>query len=259
VVVALNKIDLVSRESQQVLEGAASALDLEPGTLTPLSAKYGTGIERLLTAIVKSEPELVAALGVALPAYRVGLARAAIIKAASTASAIALTPLPILDFFPLIAVQAALVLGIARIYAYNINLARARELLATFGVAWLGRTLFYELSKLGGPPGWVLAAGIAAGTTVALGYAAIAWFERGERLPRRALKDIIRLVSERLREELKNLGARRPGRAPLRARVAEILSDMDGLLSGTPGANPASISPPEEMEPGTQEKPGQHR
>ena len=65
----------------------------------------------------------------------------------------ALAPLPFLDVLPLLALQSSLVLGIARIYKYRITPARARELLATFGLGFAGRTLFQQLSKLGGPPG----------------------------------------------------------------------------------------------------------
>src|SRR3990172_9214534 len=82
--------------------------------VVPVSARTGGGLERLLTEIARREPEIVAALGEALPAYRATLAKAAIRRAASTAAAIALTPLPMLDFIPLMGVQAALVLALAR-------------------------------------------------------------------------------------------------------------------------------------------------
>jgi GTP-binding protein Era len=134
------------------------------------------------------EQGLVRALGKALPAYRWVLAQTVILRAASTAAAIALTPLPFLDSIPLTGIQIALVLGVARVYDYEIGFSRARELLATFGGALLGRTLFYELSKLGGPPAWLLAASVAAGTTDALGFGAALWFERGERISKETLQ-----------------------------------------------------------------------
>jgi hypothetical protein len=79
------------------------------------------------------------------------------------------------------------------------------------------------LSKLGGPPGWLLAAAIAAGTTTAMGYAAAAWFERGERISRRSMARISRAITESLVEQLKSLGTRRPARDSLRDRVREAL------------------------------------
>jgi len=180
--VVLNKIDLVRRDQKKVVERAALNLGLEPGQVVPISARDGTNVERVLLAIAKTEPEIVAALARALPEYRWKLAWSAITGAASTAAVIALAPLPILDVIPLLAIQSALVLSIARIYQYQMTVKRARELVVTFGLGFLGRTLFQELSKLGGPPGWALAAAIASSTTVVMGYAAILWFERGERL-----------------------------------------------------------------------------
>jgi len=225
-VVALNKVDLVTREKEKVLGTTAAALGLDSEQLIPLSAKKGQGVDRLLLAVAKSEPGIVAALGAALPEYRWKLAQTVIGRAASTAAAIAVTPLPFLDFFPLVGIQTAMVLGVARIYAYKITLARVRELISTFGIGLLGRTLFYELSKFGGPPGWLVASGVAAGTTFALGYASIAWFDRGERLSRQAVRRISRVVSQAVTEQLKNLGRRKPQRITLRQRVKETLDDL---------------------------------
>jgi GTP-binding protein Era len=222
-VAALNKMDLVQGERAHVLKRAAQVLAVEEVSLIPLIATKGEGIERLLREVVRGEPELVAALGVALPEYRWILAQSVILRAASTAAAVALTPLPFVDFIPLTGLQIAIVLGLARVYAYEINLARARELLATFGAALLGRTLFYELGKLGGPPGWLVAAGVAAGTTAAVGYGAALWFERGERLSKQALQRISRAISESIVLQLKDLGRRRPDRKTLRTRVLESL------------------------------------
>jgi uncharacterized protein (DUF697 family) len=136
------------------------------------------------------------------------------------------TPLPFVDFLPLLGVQTAMVISIARIYTYKITLSRARELVATFGAAVLGRTLFYELSKLGGPPGWLVAAGVAVGTTAALGYASAVWFERGARLAPEDIRKIARATSESVVERLKDLGRRRPKRVTLKERVDQALQDL---------------------------------
>jgi uncharacterized protein (DUF697 family) len=180
-------------------------------------------VERVVLAIVKAEPELVAALGQGLPAYRWQLAWRLITGAASTAGLIALTPLPFLDFIPLVGVQASLILGIARIYNYKLDLRRAREAVSTLGVGFLGRMLFYELLKFGGPPAWVVSASVASGTTVALGYGAILWFERGERLSRETTQRVTKIVSGYLMETLKGLGKDKPGRKNLSERIREAL------------------------------------
>ena len=222
-VVVLNKIDLVRRHADRVMEEVAKSLGLEPGQVVPCSAQAGKNVDRILLAVAKAEPELVAALGQALPAYRRKLALQATHGAASTAAAIALAPLPILDVVPLLAVQVSLVLGIARIYDYRITLRRARELVATFGLGLLGRTLFQELSRLGGPPGWLLAAAIAASTTAVMGYAAAIWFERGERLTGDALRRLTRTVTGHMLDTLRGLGRRRPSRRTLEEKVTSAL------------------------------------
>jgi GTP-binding protein Era len=225
-VVGLNKIDLVPRERAEVLGKAAAALGIRADEVVPLSALRGEGAERLLRAVAESEPEIVAALGQALPAYRWKLSQAVIVRASSAAAAIGLTPLPFIDFIPLVALQISMVLSISRIYAHRITLARARELLATIGIGALGRTLFYELSKLGGPPGWMLAAAVAAGTTGALGYAASMWFERGEELTRESIRTMSKAFSQVVVERLRSRGKRRPGRASLRESVQQAVEEF---------------------------------
>jgi small GTP-binding protein len=226
-IVALNKMDLVKGERGKVIGKVAADLGVDTYQIVPLLAKKGEGIDRVLMAIAKSEPGIVAALGAALPAYRWELAQVAIGRSASTAAAIAITPLPFLDFFPLLGVQAAMVLSIARIYKQKITLARARELILTFGLGMVGRTLFYELSKLGGPPGWLVAAAVAAGTTVAIGYAVTIWFEQGVKLSSETLKRVSRAVGDLVVERLRSLGGKRPSRVTLEERVRQALEEID--------------------------------
>jgi small GTP-binding protein len=222
-VVALNKIDLVKGHADRVAERAARSLHLDAEQIVPCAAEDGKNVDRILLAVAKAEPEIVAALGQALPAYRRQLALQATRRAAATAAAIALAPLPILDLLPLLALQGSLVLGIARIYDHRITLRRARELVATFGLGLLGRTLFQELSKLGGPPGWVLAAAIASSTTAVMGYAAALWFERGERLTGDRLRALTKVVTAHLLDALKGMGRKRPDKRSLQEKIAEAL------------------------------------
>ena len=233
-VVALNKMDAIPQDRARVHGRAAQALGLPTEDVLPISARTGAGLERLLLEIARREPEIVAALGEALPAYRGTLARAAIRRAASTAAAIALTPLPMIAFVPLMGVQTALVLALARIYGYHITLARARELIVTFGIGLMARTLFYELIKLGGPPGWLVSAGVAAGATTALGYGAAAWFDRGERLSRQRMQGISNLVGQSVVGRLR--GRRRPKRGEIEREVEIILEDTPPPEAGSTAA-----------------------
>ncbi|MCJ7513175.1 MAG: 50S ribosome-binding GTPase [Anaerolineales bacterium] len=219
--VVLNKIDLVVNQREAVVDRTARALDLPAEDILPISARGGIGLSRLLVTIVSDEPGLVAALGQAMPEYRWQLAQTVISRSASAAAAIALTPLPILSFIPLIGIQSLMALSIARIYGKRVTLARARELLFTFGMGVLGRTLFIELSKLGGPPGWVVSVGVAAGMTVSTGYAVATWFERGERLPSAAILRVARAVAQNLMGRLRG-GSRKT----LRRQVGEALETL---------------------------------
>jgi GTP-binding protein Era len=239
-VVVLNKIDLVAgaRERDRVVEAAARNLGLAPEEVVPCVAKDGKRVERVLLAVAKAEPEIVAALGAALPDYRMMLAWSTTKKAAATAAVIALAPLPVLDVFPLLAVQTSLVLGIARIYGQSITLRRARELVVTFGLGLLGRTLFQELSKLGGPPGWLLAAAIASSTTAVMGRAAAVWFERGERAKASDLRAQSRSLAKRMLQSLKSLGRRRPPHEAVQREVEAALPETPPNEASRQGAKP---------------------
>jgi GTPase len=225
-VVVMNKMDLVRRDREKVLEGAAAALRLQPDQIIPIVARTGENLDDVLISIALIEPEIVAALGQALPQYRWQLAWRSIVSSASAAAVIALTPIPFVDFIPLLGIQSVMVLSIARIYNYDINLERARELVATFGLGFLGRMLFQQLSKLGGVPGWILASAIAASTTVVMGYAASVWFETGDRLSNETLKHLTKQITDTLVDTMKNLGKRRPGKGSIKERIEQALHDM---------------------------------
>lgn len=224
-IVVLNKIDLVKKDAEAVTERAAANLGIPREQLIPIAAKDGKNLSEILMAIAVAEPQMIAALGRALPQYRWQLAWRTIVSAASVSAAIALTPLPVLDFGPLLVTQSVMVLGIARIYDYKITLERARELVVTFGLGFLGRTLFQELSKLGGIPGWILSAAIAASTTVGMGYAAATWFDKGEKVSKDTLNHLTRSVTQQLLASLKSLGQRRPSKESLKKAVEESLGE----------------------------------
>ena len=120
-----------------------------------------------------------------------------------------------------------MVLGLARIYDYKINFQRARELVVTFGLGFLGRVLFQELSKLGGLPGWLLSAAIASSTTVVMGYAAAQWFEKGEKVSKESLNQMTRTVTAKLLELLKGLGKKRPDKQKLQDVIAKSLEEIE--------------------------------
>lgn len=238
-IVVLNKIDLVAKSDRDpVIKSAARGLGLEPGQIIDTVATDGTNVGRVIVAIAKAEPGLLAALADALPEYRAKLAWGRIVPAGAAAATVALVPLPLADVFPLLAIQTGMVLSISRIYGFRITAARARELIVTFGVAMIARTVFQELSKLGGVPGWLLSSAIATSTTVAIGYAAMTWFSRGERPTQEALKKQITDISVYLRGALSDLGKRKPSEGTLQQRVTKALAELP-QPAAPPGPSPA--------------------
>jgi GTP-binding protein Era len=222
-VVVLNKQDLVKKDIKVLIEHSAKALNLASDHILPVSARNGENIPGLMKMIAATEPEIIVALGQALPQYRWQMAWRSIASAASVSAAIALTPLPIIDFLPLVVTQSVMVLGIARIYNYKITLQRARELVISFGLGFLGRTLFYELSKFTGLPGWLLSAAIAVSITVVMGYAAVIWFERGERLSNENVQQLSREFTKIFADNLKGILKRKPGKQGMKEIIEKML------------------------------------
>jgi small GTP-binding protein len=230
-VVLLNKIDLIPKKVRaEVVESAAHNLRLEPSQIISTNAVDGTNVGRVILSIVKFEPELMAAIAEAMPEYRARLSWQRIVPAASGAGVVGLIPLPFVDLLPLLGIQTGLVLSIARIYGFRITFARSKELVATFGVGMIARTLYGQLSKLLGVPGWILSASIAAATTVAIGYGAMIWFERGERPTQETMKKLVSRVTVHLADRLRSMGKKRPDKETLREQLSQGLQDLPGDL-----------------------------
>jgi small GTP-binding protein len=230
-IVLMNKIDLVRRaDRDKVLEGAATVLGLEQSQILDTVATDGTNVGRVILGIAKAEPRLLAAIGAAMPEYRARLAWQRIVPAAGAAAAVGLIPLPFADVIPLLGIQAGLTLSIARIYGFEITFGRAKELVATFGIGFAARTVFHEVVKFGGLPGWLLSATIAASTTVTIGYASMVWFAEQERVSPQVLKKVMRDLSSYLGEQVKDLGRRRPDEGTLVQRITQALRELPEQL-----------------------------
>jgi small GTP-binding protein len=253
-VVVMNKIDMVRKERDKVIQTAAAALKLQPEQIIPVVARTGEGLNDVLVAITMTEPEVVAALGAAMPKYRWQLAWRSIVSAASASAVIALTPLPVIDFVPLVATQSVMVLGIARIYNYKITLQRARELVMAFGLGFLGRTVFQQISKLGGVPGWLLSAAVATSTTVVMGYAASVWFETGERVSNDALRRMTADMTRALLQIIRGSGKARPDKKSLKSRIEEALHAMPMARDRAP-LDRQTVPPPAPGDPSEPSEP----
>jgi len=147
-VVVLNKVDLIpKRDREKVRDAAARNLRLKPSQVIETVATKGTNVGRVILAIAKFEPGLLAAIAEAMPEYRARLAWQRIVPAAAGAGVVGLIPLPFVDLVPLLGIQSGLVLSIARIYGFKITAGRAKELITTFGIGFIARMIFQELSN----------------------------------------------------------------------------------------------------------------
>ena len=225
--VVLNKMDLVpKRDRERVHTAAANNLRLKPSQVIDTVATEGRNVGRIVLAIAKTEPALLAAIAKAMPEYQAKLAWQRIVPAAGAAGVVGLIPIPFVDLVPLLSIQSGLVLSIARIYGYEITMARAKELIATFGIGLIARTIFQQLSKLGGIPGWILSAAIAAATTAAIGYGAMMWFAYGEKPTQEALNKTVKDLTLYLKDQLIELGQKKPDKDTLRERITQALENL---------------------------------
>lgn len=226
-VVVLNKMDLVrGRDREKVLASAAENLGIDRTEIVDIAAAKGDHVGAVVLAVAQVEPRLLISLADALPAYRSKLAWQRTMTASVAAASIALIPLPLADVVPLLGVQTGLILTVARIYGYDITPARAKELIAAFGVGFAARTLYHQLTKVLGAPGWVLSSAIAASGTIAMGYASMLWFERGEKPSQEAMQRMMGEIAGHLRDQLTRGGKNRPTQKELQERLASALQDL---------------------------------
>ena len=226
-IIVLNKIDLVEKFKKDIIAKTAANLDVSPEQVIAISALKGEGIGQVTLAIIAADPAMTLALAKAMPQYRRKIAWRSIATASSLSAAIALSPLPVIDFIPLVAAQTGMVLTIARIYQYKITAKRARELIGTFGLGMLGKLLFQQLSKFAAVPGWILSSAIATSMTIAMGYAAIEWFEKGERISNEKFRQLSRELSQSLVLRLREIFKRKPSKKQLKKVVADLVSEKE--------------------------------
>ncbi len=226
-VIVLNKIDLIgARDREAVTARAAQNLGLTTDQVMAISALNGENVGQVLLAAAKAEPQLLLAIGQALPAYRYQLAWPRVLQAAAAAGTVALMPLPVASFVPLITIQIGLVLNIAGIYGYPVTVQRAKELAAAFGAGFGARMLFQQLSEVVPVAGWVLSSAVAASTTAAMGYAAIQWFDRGQKVSAASMSALAKQWTSGLVTALGSLGKRRPGKETFRQRLQAALEEV---------------------------------
>lgn len=121
------------------------------------------------------------AYAIAFPFVRRPLARDAVQNTALQNAAVGLVPfLPGADLPIMTLNQAKMVLQIGAAYGQQIDKGRWKEIAAVVGVAYLSRGLVRRLVAAVPVLGFAIRAGVAYGTTAAMGYGVIEYFEGGQ-------------------------------------------------------------------------------
>ncbi len=188
VVVALNKIDLLGKDYQLIVNDAQTRLGVP---VIPISAKKGTNVaEKLVPALVDALPEMAVALGRALPPLRRAMASRIIKQHAILNSAAGAEPIPFIDIPVLLTTQVRMMLKIATIYGEPFSTRHAKELVGTIAGGLAFRFIAQQGAKLVPVGGWAVAASIAAIGTWSIGQVAIEYFESGKRLTRQQMREM---------------------------------------------------------------------
>jgi small GTP-binding protein len=201
-VVLLNKIDLVKGYEYRVQRDAEKRLGT---SVVPISCRTEYNLDKVVKAMVMSDPRVMNHLADMLPAYQRRIAWWIVAGTAGAAGAVGWEPIPLADVVPLTMLQAMMVLQVGKVYGCHMTMARARELVAVFAGGWALRLGFQQVAKLIPGPGNVVSAAYAAAGTMAMGAAAIQWFasdqtmlpEEARALFRRELTRFRRILTTR--------------------------------------------------------------
>jgi uncharacterized protein (DUF697 family) len=126
------------------------------------------------------DEDYVIPLGRGYPALRRAVCEDLIHKNARQNAVIGFLPIPGADMPAITANQARMVLGIAAAYGEELSLERARELLGVLAAGFSLRALARQVVKLVPVGGWAASAAIGYAGTLAMGRAAVLYFERGK-------------------------------------------------------------------------------
>ncbi len=138
------------------------------------------GAPSLENRIVRAAGEGAVTLAVRLPALRRAFCDRVVLANASQNAVIgAVVIIPGADMPAMTANQIRMVLKIAAVYGEQIGLDRALEILSVVGTAFVFRTLARQALDFVPGFGWALKGAVGFTATVALGEAAIAYFEAG--------------------------------------------------------------------------------
>ena len=160
--------------------------DAVEGTETiSLSAVNADAVSEVLAPRIASvlEEDYLVALGRGYPVFRRAVCEEIIRSNARQNAFIGALPIPGADMPIITANQGRMVLGIAAAYGEELSMERARELIGVLAAGFGLRALSRQLLKFVPVAGWAAAGVIGYAGTLAMGRAAILYFERGKQEP----------------------------------------------------------------------------
>ncbi|CAA9456154.1 MAG: hypothetical protein AVDCRST_MAG14-1645 [uncultured Rubrobacteraceae bacterium] len=129
------------------------------------------------------EEDYLIPLGRAYPVLRRAICEEIIRHNARQNAVIGALPIPGADMPAITANQGRMVLGVAAAHGEELSMERARELVGVLAAGFGFRALSRQLLKLVPVAGWAAAGVVGYAGTLAMGRAAILYFERGKREP----------------------------------------------------------------------------
>ncbi len=175
VIVVLNKIDNIKRD--ELYLKVAKAEKILGTNVIPISARYDKNIRKLFSLLINQNSQLIFFLAREIPELREKLSNKCIKKAILNAISIISLPLPIEDFYPLLGLQIALVLEIAKVYGEEITIGKIKEIITTITGGYIFKKLFKLLAEIFPNAGKILNIAVATAGTYAIGKTFQFYFE----------------------------------------------------------------------------------
>ena len=153
----------------------------DPGEIQ-IPSGYGKELlDELTVRIVRTmDEDFLVAIAKGYPPFRRAVCEEITRNNARQNAVIGLLPIPGADMPAITANQGRMVLGIAAAYGEELSLERARELLSVLAAGFGLRALARQVVKLVPVGGWAASAAIGYAGTLAMGRAAVLYFERGK-------------------------------------------------------------------------------
>jgi len=200
IIVAINKIDLMRSDPEDMCDDLAVRLEVEE--VLPISAINGTNVtEDLIPAMIDASPEAAVMIGRELPAFRRAAVARIVRNSTLLSLAAGLEPVPLIDIPILLGTQIRLVLRIAAIYGEPFSASRAREVVAVISGGLALRYAAEELAKLVPFGGDLVSGAIAAAGTWALGQVAAEYFENDKKVSAGQLRKMFTRFYRQYRRE----------------------------------------------------------